>query len=65
MQEKYSFDSVTMKKIGTGALIAGAGAILTYISQNIAQVNYGIYTPMVVSLLSIAVNALREYIKGE
>jgi len=64
MQESFKFDAVTLKKIGTGALIAGGGAILTYIAENMTALDFGSATPLVVAVLSIAINALREYIKG-
>jgi hypothetical protein len=65
MQEQFRFDAVSLKKIGTGALIAGSGAVLTYVAQNLTTLDFGTATPVVVAILSIAVNALREYIKGE
>jgi hypothetical protein len=65
MQEMFVFDAVSLKKIGTGALIAGSGAVLTYVAQNITALDFGASTPIVVAVLSILVNALREYIKGE
>ena len=65
MQEKNSFDAVTMKKIGTGALIATSGALLTYVSEELTNVNYGAYTAIVVAVLSILVNMGREFLKGK
>lgn len=63
-QQKYSFDSVTLKKVARGALIAGGGAVLTYVLQEAVSMDFGASTPIVVALLSIALNAVREYIKG-
>jgi len=64
-QIKFSFDKETMKKILRGALIAGGGAVLTYLAQNLSEMNFGAYTPIVVALMSILINAAKEYIKGE
>ncbi len=61
-QIKNSFDSVTLRKIGIGALIAGTGAVLAYIGQ--LGLDYGAYTPIVTAILAILVNAVREYSKG-
>ncbi|GIW81515.1 MAG: hypothetical protein KatS3mg105_3322 [Gemmatales bacterium] len=47
-------------KIGKGALIAGAGAALTYLSQAVSGADFGVWTPVVVALLSVAVNAVRK-----
>lgn len=65
MQKEYSFDAVTLKKIGTGALIAGSGAVLTYVAQNLTMLDFGTATPIVVAALSILINVAREYIKGK
>ena len=46
--------------IGKGALIAGTGAILTYLAENLSQVDFGDYTPVVVALLSVLVNTGRK-----
>jgi hypothetical protein len=53
-------DWTGLKKVGIGALIAGAGAGLTYLTANIANVDFGSYTPIVVSAFSIGVNFLRK-----
>ena len=65
MQKQYSFDKITLVKIGKGALIAAGGAILTYIAEHIGDFNFGIYTPIAVAVLSILINAGKEYISGE
>lgn len=65
MQEQFKFDTVTLKKIGIGALIAGGGAVLTYIAENLTTLDFGASTPIVVAVLSIAINAAREYINGK
>ena len=62
-QEKNSFDSVTMKKIGKGALIAGGGAVLTYVAQ--LGLDFGVYTPIATAVLAILINMIREYQKGK
>jgi len=54
-------DKVGLKKLGKGSLIAGAGAILTYIANDFGILDFGSqWTPIVVAGLSIAVNALRK-----
>ena len=64
MQQSFSFDSITLGKIARGAGIAIAGALLTYLAQYISSTDFGVYTPLVVTIASILVNAGREYIKG-
>ncbi len=65
IQKAFSFDKVTIGKIIRGTLIAGGGAALTYLLQALMTVDFGQYTPVVVMLLSVALNAVREFIKGE
>jgi len=64
-QKAYSFDKETMKKIARGAAIAGGGAALTYLLQVIASTDFGDFTPVVVAVCGIALNALKEWMKGD
>lgn len=48
-------------KVATGAAIAAAGAGLTYLSQWATGQDFGVWTPMVVAVLSAAVNAFRKW----
>ena len=45
-----------------GAGIAALGAILTYFTSYVTHHDFGMYTPLVVSLWSIAVNYARKWI---
>lgn len=66
IQKKYSFDSITLKKIGRGALIAGTGAIALYILGALGAIDFGsTITPIVAALIPILVNIVREWLKGE
>jgi hypothetical protein len=62
-QVKFSFDEVTIRKIVIGALIAGAGAVLTYVAQ--LGIDFGVFTPFATAIMAILVNSLREYSKGK
>jgi hypothetical protein len=46
--------------IAKGAAIAAGAAILTYAAQNLGNMNFGTYTPIVVAGLSIGINYLRK-----
>ena len=50
----------SLVKIGKGAAIAGAGAILTYLLEAVPGLELGQWTPLVVAALSVAVNAVRK-----
>ena len=64
-QVKFRLDKETWKKIGKGALIALGGTAGTVILEYATKVNFGAWTPLVVSGISIVINACREYVKGE
>lgn len=64
-QKAFSFDKVTLIKIGKGALIAGAGAMAVYALEAVMTLDFGDATPIVVALASILLNVVREYLKGE
>ena len=49
-------------KIGKGALIAVIGALMTYLSETIANIDFGEFTPLVMAGWSIIVNTLNKYL---
>lgn len=51
-----------LKKVGIGALVAGAGAIVTYLVSWAGSYDFGTYTPIVVAVSSIAVNFIRKWL---
>jgi len=55
---------IDIKKILTGAGIAMAGALLTYLTQIITNINLGEWTPIIVAIWSIIVNTLRKILDG-
>jgi hypothetical protein len=67
MQIQYSFDKVTLKKIGKGLLISMSGAAalagLNYIQT--IQIDNPLIATLVVILVPSLVNTVKEYIKGE
>jgi len=63
MDNKFTFTKENGKKILKGILISGGAAILTYLAQFISSTDFGVYTPLVVALGGILINALREFIK--
>ncbi len=46
--------------LGKGALIAAAGAVLTYASEHVSASSFGIAGPMIAALLSVVVNYFRK-----
>lgn len=63
MNNAYSFRGIEWKKVGTGALVAIGGALLTYVSTFVAGSDFGPYTPIVVAVWGIVVNVARKYVQ--
>ena len=68
-REQYlSFERVSQKEldalcqIGRGFLIAIGAAILTYTADTIPNVDFGVYTPMVMGIFSVLINFARKYL---
>jgi len=70
MQTAWSFDKVTLKKMGISALLLMGGAVLDYIANNLLVLiaGFGIpegYRPLTISVCTWLVAAGREFIKGK
>jgi hypothetical protein len=65
MSKKYTLNTEDLQKILTGAVVAMVGALLTYVAQTIGEIDFGIYTPVVVAFSAILVNAVRKFITGK
>lgn len=61
---KYSLGKQDLTKIFKGLIIALSGAFLTYLSSIIGQVDFGIYTPIVVAVLAAVVNVGWKILDG-
>lgn len=64
VSKKYHFSKDDVEKILLGAAIAVGGALLTYVAQVIGQIDFGPYTPIIVALASILINAARKFLQG-
>jgi len=60
--KKYELNKEDMTKVGKGALIAGAGAILVYLAEVIPGIDFGVYTPIAVAIFGIGANLVRKWI---
>lgn len=63
--KKFTLNKEDGLKILKGAGIALAGALLTYLADLIPSIDFGSYTPVVVSLSSILINAGLKFIRGK
>ena len=63
-ETSFTFKGVNWGKVGAGALVAVAGALLTYGSEWISGQNFGDYTPVVMSIWTIIANLVRKFISN-
>lgn len=63
-QRAYTFDSVTLKKILRGALIAGCGAFAVAVLQFVSSSDFGAYSAIIGAVCAILINVVKEYIAG-
>jgi len=59
----FTFTKENLIKIAKGAGIAVGGALLTYLASFISETDFGMWTPVVVALGGILINAGREFLK--
>jgi len=59
---KYKLNNIDWLKIGKGLLVAVAGAALTYLTDLIPNIDWGVWTPVVVSGFSVLVNIVRKFL---
>lgn len=63
-QTRNKFDKDSLIKILKGACIAGGAVILLYLLEGLIQLDFGSYTALVVGILSVLINSIKEYRKG-
>ncbi|MEW6126721.1 MAG: hypothetical protein AB1757_06760 [Acidobacteriota bacterium] len=65
MSPRFTLNKQDAKKILKGAAIAAGGAIATYLLQELPNVNFGQYTPLIVALASVLLNALLKFLADQ
>ncbi len=60
----FSFKGVDWGKVGAGALVAMAGALLTYLTQWISGQDFGNYTTTIMAVFTILANIARKFISN-
>jgi hypothetical protein len=70
MQISKKFDTVTLEKMGVSALLLVAGALITYLSDNLLKLVGAVgippeYQPVVLAVSTWTLNSIKEYWKGE
>ena len=49
-------------KIGSGLLVASVGAMLTYLTETIPNIDFGEYAPFVTIFFSVIANIIRKWL---
>ena len=64
MSQTGKVDQQDLIKVAKGAGLAAAGAGMTYVTAWITSTEFGDWTPVVVAVWAIVVNAARKWIQG-
>lgn len=59
---RFTLDKIDWMKIGTGLAVAIAGALAVYVPQVVGWIDWGQWTPVVMIVAQVVVNALRKFI---
>lgn len=59
----YSLNTSDVLSIGKNTLLVGAAAMLTYLGENIGQLDLGSATALIVPIVAIALNAGVKWVK--
>lgn len=62
MSNFLSINREDFKKICMGALVAIVGALLTYLTDLIPNIDYGAWTPIVMAAWSVIANLVRKWL---
>jgi len=62
--KKFSLNKEDLRRVAVGAGVAASGAVLTYLSDAIPSVDWGVWTPIIVAGFSILSNLVRKWMTG-
>lgn len=60
--KRFTLNQEDLIKITTGAGLALGGALITYLVEIIPQIDLGVWTPVFVAFMSVAINAFRKFL---
>ena len=65
MQKRNKFDTESLIKISKGAGIAGGAVAILYVFEWLITCDFGQWTALIVGILSVVINVVREWRKGK
>ncbi len=60
----YSLDFTDVKKVGRHLLIVSVAAALSALIDNVGSLNFGIYTTILIPIISTVLNTAMRYVKS-
>jgi len=63
--KRYTLNQDDLIKITTGAGLALGGALVTYLTEIVGQIDLGEWTPVFVAVMSVLINAFRKFLAGK
>jgi hypothetical protein len=63
MSKAYSVDVSDLVKVGKNALLVGVAALLTYLGENLANLDLGNASALVVPIVVVAINTVVRWVK--
>lgn len=61
--KSYALDVNDLLNVGKNALLVGVAALLTYVGENVAKIDLGSMSALVVPVVVVLVNTLVNWIK--
>jgi hypothetical protein len=62
--KSFSLNTTDLLNLGKGAALVGLAAVLTFIGENISEVDLGATGVMIVPVVSVAIDTLVKWIKN-
>lgn len=62
--KSFSLDLTDILQLGKGALLVGAAAALTFVGENLANIDLGPATAFIVPVVTVTIHTLGRWIKN-
>jgi hypothetical protein len=59
----FALNTTDLVAIGKNALLVGLAAVLTYVGENLAKVDLGAASALIVPVVAVAINTLTKWVK--
>lgn len=63
--KRYTLNKEDLKKIGRGAFMAIGGALVVFLLDLLPNLDLGEYTPVLIPVVSIALNSADKFFRGK